>query len=1483
MGLTADLGRCPREHPRMEIHILSINAACIAPGVDTVTIRYHRAQAEACDDFTLLVYDCNGVLVYQQDFNAVPPLVQWNGSNNQAPNTPYVSPRGSPYRIRCYGTARPQQAPQSGVVRFFGSIKEAVSTLIDPLPVGPAPTREVAVRYHSLALSLGDWLPAEEVTPLDQYVNPFAPNFNGINLGDARTVRWVWYQLSKQGYHPGPDTSNLQANTPLSKAIRRFRQAVPELRTRLYQRNANDGEYEIDANANAAAQQIDAAFLQHLHAGTHARLRAGGNHAAVIESVGVFNGSQNVSALFVDIDRFYIGGAETNNNQKAAVDAAWVPRPLVPVRATIYLEDRAGQPVAAPHPSALGDYRVQWTWADRAQVTTSLPESTPGRPSRTKNYVDRAIADVAHAVASNYHNARTAVGGTIAGAPADALAAFAPCAAFQNQSANAPFETWSPVNAAHASEASRTCVLFHPSNIAGDNYKLTATLDRAAWTVPQTNAHANRPLEATTGEIQVWRRVPIAAYLKWGNVRAITDWAPIRAHFAKAFVSVEKPKWEGTVAGLPNAAKQILQTAVNNSYAGQTIAGMPQVSSVHANNPPFTCQFDENFVFPDDPRSLEHRNIEAIGVNQFADPSNIINELMIGLLRPEMSRFRAALNPIPRDKPTLARLTNRLAMAQAWAASNTAWVAAVGGHFVNALAPLLNNGALVTPACPADRFIAPIAAAALQNAPATRAEILDELLFGGAQAALNAWVGLNAPQQADITALTLVSRFLAQIKKDIADALREGFPVHPVLRRALVHGVALLHNRVGKPVSGMNPAITLKNHHIEIWVRTSALVTLQQALVPFNVATTTANVANTTWTLVNVTHGNNPGNFDPVAFGQALQNIDCAYDILRGNGAAVPTFRVPQAREDEIDRQHREALIEAEKFTVIGRLGGVYPVFTDIVMAIDDAVHDASVGGRPAGGLVVCHYASNPSPLPVRVGLPGDLPNVSNSTSMGLDAGVAFVSNDQPLAQDHLFAHELSHCMFFRHWQKGEDGILQDFSIFEDHDIADSNCIMSYSAFDRTTCHTHFETTAYKPHFCGKCNLKLRGWNLQANQLPRSSFDLVPKFPNVSGGRQNPASTDTVDIVQADQTFRAMTGNLLPQALPAPVPTQGAFPDHDSMRFFSGGVLQQRNGVSFFARTAIAVTQLPTNTVLQATAHPWEHGAPGQGTITDAQLLYSPNTHFHAAWEENLEWHVAKGGATNTASGQAPPASHIVYNTTSALYYDPSTLLHELVHFYQSWDATQVYEGIDELFAGMLTNRFNAHYNNNVTAWGINPSYLQMTQFVVHELLPRLGIDGVAHLFFADQNSNILGPILKPGVTPKDFNDRCKECIADHDMGEAAALLIPRGSRPSVRAPNQALDAVVTQVVGQVEQYLANHAPNGVPNNNYALIAALLRLKLKSEVWNDLVTEATAFRTQINDTDRVHRLERFIEEKKTDMVRFKAMYVAFGGQAGDLP
>ena len=74
MGLTADLGRCPREHPRMEIHILSINAACIAPGVDTVTIRYHRAQAEACDDFTLLVYDCNGVLVYQQDFNAVPPL-----------------------------------------------------------------------------------------------------------------------------------------------------------------------------------------------------------------------------------------------------------------------------------------------------------------------------------------------------------------------------------------------------------------------------------------------------------------------------------------------------------------------------------------------------------------------------------------------------------------------------------------------------------------------------------------------------------------------------------------------------------------------------------------------------------------------------------------------------------------------------------------------------------------------------------------------------------------------------------------------------------------------------------------------------------------------------------------------------------------------------------------------------------------------------------------------------------------------------------------------------------------------------------------------------------------------------------------------------------------------------------------------------------------------------------------------------------------
>lgn len=91
----------------------------------------------------------------------------------------------------------------------------------------------------------------------------------------------------------------------------------------------------------------------------------------------------------------------------------------------------------------------------------------------------------------------------------------------------------------------------------------------------------------------------------------------------------------------------------------------------------------------------------------------------------------------------------------------------------------------------------------------------------------------------------------------------------------------------------------------------------------------------------------------------------------------------------------------------------------------------------------------------------------------------------------HLFTHELGHGLFLKHDKNAPDFVRAD------HDQSDDNCVMSYiydpdsppaDNCDKVN-HDHYHPGRFDPEFCGKCNLKLRGWNIRAKD---GSIDALP-------------------------------------------------------------------------------------------------------------------------------------------------------------------------------------------------------------------------------------------------------------------------------------------------------------------------------------------------------------------------------------------------------
>ncbi len=115
------------------------------------------------------------------------------------------------------------------------------------------------------------------------------------------------------------------------------------------------------------------------------------------------------------------------------------------------------------------------------------------------------------------------------------------------------------------------------------------------------------------------------------------------------------------------------------------------------------------------------------------------------------------------------------------------------------------------------------------------------------------------------------------------------------------------------------------------------------------------------------------------------------------------------------------------------------------------------------------------------------------SASLGMGDRFLVVDQGVPGKPYFVFAHELGHCFWLRHYE-----IPMGSKSVSDHDLLDHNCIMSYTN-EKSKNYPHHSAEKYTPHFCGMCNLKLRGWDVFSSkeEKPSPKTDIPKKKPQV--------------------------------------------------------------------------------------------------------------------------------------------------------------------------------------------------------------------------------------------------------------------------------------------------------------------------------------------------------------------------------------------------
>ena len=557
------------------LHVFSRHN-CFAPRIERNRIQYRTPFFGTVKRVRLRITDGDGVKVFESEHDTANglPVFDWDGGININPPNgapAYVNPMRSPFSAEVHGlikgsNERPvtkpsslsdEKSPNSVVTSCNNDSNNnehsdpvTEDEIVYAQPESPEPTgtrhsTSFRVKFHSIEVKRG-------------VINMMTPNLVD-NTNPKRCV-----QLDNLGYYAGPPSwigQNGERGQFFTRARNRYNALLAG--QGLDQRLNTSWE-----RAKGAMRSANGGWVQ-FAAGDDMQ---GANLRLYVESLPyTVNGDRNGLRDQLEV----AGQAES----RAGREQAELNRPLIPFEVKLLVRKSNGDGEFVPE--AVGNARIDWTisvpeerWQNisgddrqrsgygRRYVKQSREAlgGTGGLQGNDRRKINCTQTELGGAAAADQWKSAALIGDDIIGPHGASL-----------DNTRKLVVTYASTDTAHQERLGKAVLMFRPSAVAGDRYKLTAQAFFRGLDRRHALRKKNPTLKKTSGTIEIWRWAPVGVVLNWGSAKPINNavWSAVKPRFEEAYTEID------TTRVLTPRPTVLLQ---NNDY-GTWITGSANVST----------------------------------------------------------------------------------------------------------------------------------------------------------------------------------------------------------------------------------------------------------------------------------------------------------------------------------------------------------------------------------------------------------------------------------------------------------------------------------------------------------------------------------------------------------------------------------------------------------------------------------------------------------------------------------------------------------------------------------------------------------------------------------------------------------------------------------------------------------------------------------------------------------------------------------------
>lgn len=955
----------------------------------------------------------------------------------------YATPLNSPYSIQVFAEFATTSAADTTTADSVDGATEVTQTCSSPTSSNNEPPTPVRVEYHSVEVAVLPWEDLYLAASGQEHL------FEPSGVGAEVILKWCQYRLHDQGCWAGP-LDGTETET-YKKGVLRYRLTDPLMN------GWKDGEpfYERSDSASGAEMKLKLEWEPHHQSLSNYLTELRNKHEGstirrtLFSDVDAFNRGE-ASKLFIDNHRFFFSefsefsrdDVDEDETIKFEKEQGWLSRPTVPLKATVYLKGADGEKHLVP--SSVEGTPLRWKWTDTLDagkkselegsgLLPTLPTPTPEQPSYGAEYLAKTEAKLN--AAGDYKNAVEDAGGILKAVPNDGsdeeaaaynrVAAFCRCEAIDRD----------------YRETDDGVVTLSAGSIPINNDGTTSDAGGGACVYLHPSTLGGDVYKATvTLDLSALEEEASGDATESAETASGTDahaGAGTGGSQSGADISAETGwfvTWRrvfiGAYVGWPKCPDDELQTIlseVKDEYA----LGFMEIDHTECRSFSYEELFD---CYGADKQSRwESHWTEMI------DSMTTLDAPVKEFLRTKTPSNDSVWPEDPEAYTDPGKFADTFNLTMGLDTLNTK-IRQIDPTSLPPRVPSQLSAAMTL----ADAY-ATSSEALVQSAAQHYTDALGQLIETDPDAP-ESWRFKETPALAedDETKLKPVLPYTDDADTDLSPALM----------------VALL-------------VTTAARDEVERWaageeVEPTALITMSKIRTRYE--------------------------RDSLAdkFSQLFQQD--VRNVIKGGKFNNDTAQVLRRKP-----------IELRQYAMIQRVGAMmFAGKMNVAEAFDKATRArlAMQEGRidATDGMVLLDYRMNE---PVNIDEKNPAYLVGGAAFGGLN-GVAMIDRGQVSKMPSLFAHEMAHCMFFQH---GKNAPGEQKAIFANHDFKDDNCIMSYPTNLLSSEYTpeaseqmirllgvqavspkkHYTHDSFAPHYCGKCLLNLRGWNIRFDDLVATS------------------------------------------------------------------------------------------------------------------------------------------------------------------------------------------------------------------------------------------------------------------------------------------------------------------------------------------------------------------------------------------------------------